>query len=260
MSSTTAVAQTQLSGADEEPTIAPDLYRYITSLNESPACYTRFFDALLIQRDSRSQFFYDLKTFREQPIIISLLEPGTKEGYQACTRNFVGSRFAHPWCRINSDFQSGWTRSTWVGRTRKASKDDKREEERLHRLLVPIWIAFRRRMFPDKEVLEQWIAEDDERQRKRAAKKQAEAQIRAESQNSPTGVANDPTPPSTTTYPELGFRLADNKPSSEPPTDSAPPASGAVTASQVFLGAAISGFVMSDKRVMKYVKKKFKNK
>jgi len=115
-------------------------------------------------------------------------------------------------------------------------------------------------MFPDKEVLETWVAEDDERQRKRATKKQAEAKIGAKSQNSLTGGANDPTPPSTTTYPELGFRLADNKPSSERPTASAPPASGAVTASQVFLGAAISGFVMSDKRVMKYVKKKFKNK
>ncbi|KIW56590.1 hypothetical protein PV05_05239 [Exophiala xenobiotica] len=258
--SSTAVAQTPLSGPDEEPTIEPDLYRYITSLNEVPACYTRFFDALLIQRDSRAQFFYDLKTFREQPIIISLLEPGTKEGYQACTRNFVASRFAHPWCRINSDFKSGWTRATWVGRTKKESNDDKKERERLHRLLVPIWIAFRRRMFPDKEVLETWIAEDDERQRKRAAKEQAEAQLGAKSRNSFTGVANDPTSPSTTTYPELGFRLADNKPSQERPPASEPPASGAVTASQVFLGAAISGFVMSDKRVMKYVKKKFKNK
>ncbi|KIW47635.1 uncharacterized protein PV06_00314 [Exophiala oligosperma] len=259
-------ANTQLVVEDEEPTIEPRLYRYITSLDESPACYTRFFDALLIQRDSRAQFFHDLKTFREQPTIITLLEPGSREGYRTCTQKFVTSRFAHPWCRINSDFQSGWSRATWVGATKKVSKDDKKEEERLHRLLVPIWIAFHRRMFPDQVVLDEWIVKDDEHQKELAAKRKAKAEERAKAVEKESDEDSaDPTAASTTTaYPELGFKMADDptatSSSSGQPTNSLPPESGATTASQVFLGAAIGGFIMSDKRVMKYVKKKFKNK
>ncbi|KAL6249115.1 hypothetical protein RBB50_004178 [Rhinocladiella similis] len=264
MPSANRPANAQLVVAEEEPIIEPKLYRYVTSLDESPACYTRFFDALLIQRDSRAQFFRDLKAFREQPVIITLLEPGTREGYRTCTQKFVASRFAHPWCRINSDFKSGWSRATWVGGTKKVSKDDKKEEERLHRLLVPIWIAFQRRMFPDQEVLDEWIAEDDEHQKQVAAKRKARAEERAKAQKetdeSPGDPTSDTAATTTTAFPELGFKLADDATSSSHPTTSPPPASGAATASQVFLGAAIGGFVMSDKRVMKYVKKKLKKK
>ncbi|KIW16965.1 hypothetical protein PV08_04156 [Exophiala spinifera] len=254
-SETRPAKYTQLVVDEEEPIIEAKLYRYITSLDESPACYTRFFDALLIQRGSRAQFFHDLKTFREQPTIVALLESGTREGYRTCTQRFVTSRFAHPWCRINSDFKSGWSRAAWVGGTKKVTKDDRKEEERLHRLLVPIWIAFQRRMFPGQEALDEWIAKNDEL----ATKRKVQAEERAKAEKGLEGRSPDD---ATATYPELGFKLADDPTSAPPtqPTGSLPPASGATTAAQVFLGTAVGGFIMSDKRVMKYVKKKLKKK
>lgn len=259
MSSTITLVQTQ-QDPDEEPIISPELLRYIHSLDESPACYARFFDALLIKKSSHGQFFRDLKAFREQPVIIALLEPGSKEAYRECTRSFIGSRFAHPWCRTNSDFQSGWTRASWVGGTKKVSKEDKKEEERLHRLLVPIWIAFRRRMFPENEVLEDWIANEGEREKQRLAEAEAEAATKSDALT--VQHADDASPSSATAiateYPELGFKTKANPSGDAAPAQSSD--SNANTAAQMFLGVAVTGFIMSDKRVRKYVEKKLKKK
>lgn len=237
---------------DDEPTIDPDLYRYIVSLNESPNCYSRFFGALLIPKSSHADFFADLKTFREQPVIISLLEPGTSEAYRGCTRSFVASRFAHPWCRVNSEFQSGWTRASWVGATKKVSKEEKKEEDRLHGLLVPIWIAFRRRMFPERAVLEEWLAKEDERQKESTAQTKARTVNNSTSQNPDSGREV----PTTDKYPELGFKMGNRDISPSETADSASSASGAATASRMFIGAAFGSYIMRDKRVAKYVKKK----
>ncbi|KAI1618548.1 hypothetical protein EDD37DRAFT_272235 [Exophiala viscosa] len=242
---------------DEDPTIDPDLYRYIVSLNESPNCYSRFFSALLIPQSSHAEFFFDLKTFREQPVIINVLEPGTSEAYRDCTRTFIASRFAHPWCRVNSDFKSGWTRASWAGATKKVSKEDKREEERLHRLLVPIWIAFRRRMFPAKEVLDEWLAKANEQQKQKMAEREAREVDRTASRNPDveSGI------PSTANYPELGFKMGgrDTSPpeTSPPASPSAPSASEATTVARTIVGLAFGGYITRDKRVVKYLKKKY---
>ncbi|KIV85760.1 hypothetical protein PV11_01420 [Exophiala sideris] len=238
---------------DEEPTIDPNLYRYIVSLNESPDCYSRFFGALLIPKSSHAEFFFDLKTFREQPIIINLLEPGTSEAYRGCTRSFVASRFAHPWCRVNSDFKSGWTRASWVGATKNVSQEDKKEEERLHRLLVPIWIAFRRRMFPDKEVLDKWLAEEAERQAQIVAETKARNTDETTTRTSEVeaGVS------STNNYPELGFKIGGRETSPPAIIPSTSEASEATTVARTIAGLAFAGYITRDKRVVKYLKKKY---
>jgi len=142
-----------------------------------------------------------------------------------------------------------------VGGTRKVSREDKKEEERLHRLLVPIWIAFRRRMFPLEDALEEWIKEDDERDRERIA--EAEAEKEGKANENPSKVPTIATP-STTAYPELGFKTKSTSAPSSSRETSQPSDSGAEAASKMFLGMAVTGFIMSDKRVRKYVQKEMK--
>lgn len=260
-----ASPQLQQEEAEQELTISEDHLHYIQSLNESAGCYARFFDALLIKKSSHAAFFHDLKVFREQPMVVRLLEPGTKEAFRECTVVFLGSRFAHPWCRSGSAaHSSGWTKASWTGKTKKLTADAKREEEKLHRLLVPVWIAFRRRMFPEQEVLQKWVDEEPERRRAAAARKTAELEAKKEAQVSSTnasGPSIDAASPAV--YPELGFATAaTSAPASNNnnTNSSTTPSSGQGAAvGQVFLGVALTGFIMSDKRVQKYVEKKLKN-
>ena len=232
---------------DSEPTISPTHLRYIHCLRDTPTPYTRYFDALLIRKASHGEFLTDLKAFRSQLNIIVLIEQGTKDSYRECTRRFVGSRFAHPWCRVSSDFHRGWTRASWVGGTKKVEKAEKAEEERLHRLLVPVWIAFRRRMFPEPGALEEWIAREEERVRAEAGEAK-----KAEDATSPDSSPSAP-------YPELGFKFKSTQ-SESAASASKPSDSSATAAGQMFLGMAITGFIMSDKRVKKYVRKKLLKK
>ena len=216
----------------------------------------RFFSALLIPKASHPQFFLDLKCFREQPSIVYLLKPGTSENYHEVSRSFIGSRFAHPWCRLQSDFGKGWRRASWVGATDKNREEIqkvKKEEDRLHRLLVPIWIAMRRRMFPGDEVVKEWVERENEREAERATGKAEEA-------STPKAPSNDSRAEATGTalYPELGFAIKSAKPSPVASTPADPEAAAA--ASKMFLGVALTGFVMSDKRVKKYVEKKLLKK
>ncbi|EXJ86958.1 hypothetical protein A1O3_03912 [Capronia epimyces CBS 606.96] len=253
----------------DDPGIPPDHFRYIQSLNESPACYTRFFDALLIQKPSHSQFFHDLKAFREQPAVIRLLQQGTKDAYRNCTGAFAASQFAHSWCHSVSDLKSGSTRGSWTGATKKVSPDAQREEDRLHRLLVPLWIAFRRRMFPEPEVLAEWVAGEEQRKKDRKAHppvgmrtggededdahneagSDIKAASRSSSESAPAG------------YPELGSKTTSlNAPSSSKPASNHSDSGAGAAASQLFLGVAVTGFLMSDKRIRKYVEKKLNKK
>lgn len=51
-----------------------------------------------------------------------------------------------------------------------------REEERLHKLLVPIWVIMRVKMFPGEEVVKQWCVKERQRlETAKATKKQNEA-------------------------------------------------------------------------------------
>lgn len=243
--------------AEQELTISADHLHYIQSLNESAGCYARFFDALLIRKSSHADFFHDLKVFREQPATIRLLEPGTKEAFRECTVVFLGSRFAHPWCRGGSAaHSSGWTKASWTGKTKKLTAEAKREEEKLHRLLVPVWIAFRRRMFPDQEALQKWVDEEPERQAAKDVELEAkrEAQLASKTASGPSIDAASPA-----VYPELGFATAATPPSASNNSSTAPSSGQGAAVGQVFLGVALTGFIMSDKRVQKYVEKKLRN-
>lgn len=147
------------------PEIEQDCLMYITNLNEGPEPYTRFFDALLIKRDLHTRFFRDLKAFREQPQVISTLENATtdKALYKATTLTYLGSRFAHPWCRKMPMKKAFW-RAEW-GNIDGKQKDSgiAKEEERLHKLLVPVWIIMRSKMFPGEEIVKEWCVQERQR-------------------------------------------------------------------------------------------------
>lgn len=142
---------------------------YITKLNEGSQPYTRFFDALLIKRDQHVRFFRDLKAFREQAQVIATLEKATadKTLYKFTTFIYLGSRFAHPWCRKTPMKKAFW-RAEW-GTIDGKQKDAEtaKEEERLHKLLVPIWIIMRSKMFPGEGVVKEWCTEERQRVKQR---------------------------------------------------------------------------------------------
>lgn len=147
------------------PEIEEDCLMYITNLSEGPEPYTRFFDALLIKRNLHTCFFRDLKAFREQPQVISTLEKATtdKNLYKSTTLIYLGSRFAHPWCRKTPLKKAFW-RAEW-GSIDGKQKDAEtaKEEDRLHKLLVPIWVIMRSKMFPGEEIVKEWCTEERQR-------------------------------------------------------------------------------------------------
>lgn len=149
------------------PEIDEDQMYFITGLKESHEVYGRFFDALLIRRNQHRAFFYDLRGFREQPQVISLLDKAgqDKKIYREITIVYLNSRYAHPWCRKTPLKKSFW-RAEW-GNIDGKPKDPEtmKEEERLHKLLVPIWIIMRSKMFPGEEAVKDWCT------RERASKK-----------------------------------------------------------------------------------------
>ena len=140
------------------PEVDPDYQLYISHLNEGHETYTRFFDALLITRNSHRAFFRDLRAFRSQPQVIDTLDraDGDRQLYKETTLIFLGSRFAHPWCRKTPLKKAFW-RAEWGNIDgRKKDAEIEREETRLHKLLVPIWVIMRSRMFPSEEIVRDW--------------------------------------------------------------------------------------------------------
>jgi hypothetical protein len=248
--------------AEDEPAVHPSLQQYIDALPDSHKTYSRFFSALLIPTDSHPQFFIDLRHFREQSSIIYLLAPGSSEAYRDVTRSFVGSRFAHPWCRVKSDFGDGWRKASWVGPSKVGKKERekvRKEEDRLHGLLVPIWIAMRRRMFPGDEIVLTWAAEEERKAAEREEQRKA-ARVEASSGIDSNASPKPDSSPSAT-YPELRFAMAHSPSASTPSAAAREPAPAEVeAASRMFVGATVAAFVMSDKRVKKYVQKKLLKK
>ncbi|KAI9875644.1 MAG: hypothetical protein M1823_007431, partial [Watsoniomyces obsoletus] len=134
-------------------------------LSEPIEKYSSYFDALLIQRRSHTAFFQDLKDFRCQEHIIALLTShdsaqDIKTLYRTCSKSFLGSRFAHPWCR-STPSKEGWFEAEW-GSIKKQSEAKRKEEDQLHRLLVPIWCGFRVRMIPSDEQMEKFLQRERE--------------------------------------------------------------------------------------------------
>lgn len=158
--------------AEVNPTIPLSQLNYIRSLDDVHKQYTRFFDALLVPRPFHAAFFRDLKGFRSLPTTIkafTLCDPNNvsiskeqrKENYRDVTRKYLGSRFAHPWCRkamagMGNTKAGGWWGAEWTATGRKMSKEQKEQEENLHKLLIPIWIGFRSKMFPSEAIIEEW--------------------------------------------------------------------------------------------------------
>jgi len=147
------------------PEIEENIYLYIHGLNESHQCYTRFFDALLIKRDLHRSFFHDLKAFREQPQVIVLLDKAAQDRkiYRQATNVYLSSRFAHPWCR-KTPMSKGFWRAEW-GNIQGKQRDAEiaKEEDGLHKLLVPIWIIMRSKMFPGEGVVKEWCIRERDR-------------------------------------------------------------------------------------------------
>lgn len=155
------------------PDIDVDVQMYVDGLDEGHENYTRFIDALLVRRNQHRSFYRDLKAFRSQPRVIVLLEQAIshKERYREVTIVFLESRFAHPWCR-KSPLKKGFWRAEW-GNIDGKPKDAEieKEEQRLHKLLVPIWIIMRSRMFPGEEIVKEWCKAETQRRSEQQARK-----------------------------------------------------------------------------------------
>lgn len=183
------------------PEIEADSLLYVSSLNEDVAPYTRFFDALLIKRSLHHSFFRDLKSFREQPRLIAMLEQAGQERtiYKEVTILFSESRFAHPWCRQMPQKKDSWRAEWGTVDGKQKDADIAREEQRLHKLLVPIWVIMRSKMFPGDEIVKTWCLEERSRSEKREAER-----LTAAAPNLCNAEAENPVLKPSRTEPETG--------------------------------------------------------
>ena len=267
--------------------IQKELAFYVHDLSDTHFTYTRFFDALLVKRPDHSAFFYDLRCFREQDALIELLaDPNTasasaadlKIRFRETTRSFLDSRFAHPWCRTTSGHvREGWFRAGLdkSGTRKSEPSEQQREEDRMHKLLVPIWIAFRRRMLIITSSQEELIAclqsERSTRQRKvqedaaQSAQKMGgqsktsdgkdpgqaspDKQISAAGDDTTASIKSSNVKAHDAESYVMGDDDDDNGPTAQDHDD-------ATAAAQLFVGVAATGWLASNKRARKYLMKK----
>lgn len=113
-------------------------------------------------------------------------------------------------------------------------------------------------MVPGDEVVRAWVKKDDQRIEEAARVKEEDVKSKGKvGEISSTGLVK------TTVYPELGFATRDVMGSSASTASGSaelPDPEQAATASKMLLGVAVTGFIMSDKRVKKYFQKKLKKK
>ena len=257
-----------------------ELTHYIKSLNEPIEKYTPYFDALLIKRRHHSAFFQDLKAFRSQDHVIGLLktknsDTDIKELYRTVTHVFLESRFAHPWCRTTPGAsKEGWSKAEW-GSIKKQSEGKRKEEERLHKLLVPIWCGFRVRMMPTEEQLMKFREREQkmrrsipvELERKQGMNKWADDSGTGSDQENQQRVADDLSEEDakqtrrravsdipTTRFNVEAFVSEEDDQVYEPHRDT--DNDGAATAAKLFVGVAASSFLAKNPRVRKYLWKK----
>ncbi|KPI45065.1 uncharacterized protein AB675_2486 [Cyphellophora attinorum] len=288
----------------------PNLVLYIKHLPDTVHNYRRFFNSLLVPRPDHEIFLRDLRHFREQAEIIVLLttpaSDGTTNGgsptetatsnaeanattrpipttvsdiYRQTTTHFLASRFAHPYCRneyghvSTSHASRSFFDKTTVSKRKQAdaaAEAKAREDERIHKLLVPIWIAFRRRMMVTAEELTAWVedwnaneysrwkaAAEDNIERKGEArtalhlapedKDPMEEQRQVPAHNERSG-----------TY----LNAAEAFVSEEGDLVDAPSQQHdtAAQAGGLFVGVAAASFLASNKRARKYLLKKMKQK
>lgn len=117
-------------------------------------------------------------------------------------------------------------------------------------------------MFPGDDVIRGWIQDDIERSKERAKLKEEEDSAKLSKGEASNIWSEAETTVDTKVYPELGFATQDGPgpPALRAPASAQPSDPGAAAASKMFLGVAVAGFIMSDKRVKKYVEKKMRKK
>lgn len=267
--------------------IQKELAVYVRDLPDTQSTYTRFFDALLVKRPDHSAFFYDLRRFREQDTVMELLaDPKSADTnpadlrirYRETTRSFLASRFAHPWCRTSSGhvreglFRAGLDKS---GTRKSDPSEHQREEDRMHKLLVPLWIAFRRRMLIVTSSHNELIAFlQDERSRRERKVQENTAQSAQNmgdqfktsdgkdpgqaSADKQSSAAGDGTTASTKSS-NAKAHDAESYVMGDDDDDDGPTAqdhNDATAAAQLFVGVAATGWLASNKRARKYLMKK----
>lgn len=250
--------------------VTAELILFVKHLDDTVGNYRRFFNSLLVKQPDHEDLFQDLRHFREQDHIINLLttpnDNGSdlKELYRECTKQFLASRYAHPWCR-NEYGQSKPGFFDTAKSKQKQAEAKQKEDDRFHKLLVPIWIAFRRRMMPTEEELTQFLAgfEVKEAERKRALEEKRQAQ----KSHQPLGfaVAQGPNDGQPRSYQES---IADTRPTTfnaeafvtedEDQVHVPQRTEGSQQAAHLFIGVAAASFLASNKRARKYVLRKIK--
>lgn len=264
---------------------SPELARYVKALDDRVANYRRFFHALLVKTPDHEIFFEDLRAFREQDHITALLTTPEvdpcrlKAIYQDCTRHFLASRFAHPWCRNEYGKHKYGFLHTTKSRQRKAAEVKIREEERLHKLLVPLWIPFRRRMMPNSEEMADFLEQErllearrldlKEHEEKRRRQDEALAKLANEVDNENKDMDTDED------VSGLEFRPITQTNQKSNPTyfnaeafvaeedDAAHvqrAGDGTHQAASLFIGLAATSFLSNNKRASKYLLKKLNQK
>lgn len=276
MSASTSSGHTDNIAMEEDtPTPSPELARYVKALDDRVTNYSRFFHGLLVKTPDHELFFQDLRAFREQDHITILLtgraadDTTLKQIYRDCTRHFLASRFAHPWCR--DEYGKAKHGFMDTARSKQKKSDAKaKEEERLHKLLVPLWIPFRRRMIPTGEEMSAFLEHGKaaEEQRKEAVLKNQEQD------NALEKLANEIDNETTSNNEENRSHVLRAKPHSR--LNSGPAyfnaeafvseedevaytkkeSDGASQAAGLFVGLAATTFLASNKRARKYLFKK----
>jgi hypothetical protein len=243
--------------------LPPELVLYVRALHEPIEKYSPFFDALFIRRRNHSAFFQDLKDFRSQEHIIALLSDQSPDAddkaiYRQCSRLFLESRFAHPWCRTTPG-NEGWSNAEW-GKIKKQSEAKRKEEEKLHKLLVPIWCGFRVRMIPTDEQMEKFLERERKIQERLPIQLGFAQPSKKPDSSQQTKVPRQPmmreVPPpggnAEAWVAEEDDRLYDNTGSTE--------SSGAGTVAKLFVGVAATSWLAQNPRARKYIWKKLQKK
>ena len=268
--------------------IQRELASYVRDLPDLQSTYTRFFDALLVKRPDHAAFFHDLRCFREQDAIIELLADPDSAGanaadlkirYRETTRSFLASRFAHPWCRTTFGYVREGSSGAGLdksGTSNSASGEQQREEDRMHRLLVPIWIAFRRRMLIVTSSHEELIAFLQNEQSTRDCKVQENAALLAQKMGDEFETADGKGPGQASAAKQVSAASDDTTASTgdsnarehnaelyvmgdDDDADDGPTAQDhddATAAAKLFVGVAATGWLASNKRARKYLLKK----
>ncbi|RMZ79488.1 hypothetical protein DV738_g3390, partial [Chaetothyriales sp. CBS 135597] len=234
-------------------------------------------DTLLVKRDDQPDFFDDLKAFRCQPRIMALLTTPASYSlasasdpdqiYLSVTRAFLASRFAHPWCRTSLP-PAAFLNADWSAAASPREEEARlREEARLNKLLVPIWCGFRVRMMPSDEVLDQFVREREGRATTSTRKQELQVDV-DDMDESTVNWANEKPQ---VQVPEKAYCMELDDEEGQKGAATATGATGvarksAVSASQhgsdaavaanMFVGAAATGFLASNKRARKFMMKK----